>query len=294
MIDDPAVGQSTDRAAVDLELKRLELQAKRRELDEKPQNAFWSSPLFLSVVTAVVGLLVNSALENQRAGQTRNLERRKEEASLILKAVESPDSLQRAANLKFFLDAGFVSDSSGQIRKAIDRVLGAGAQTQLPSIAGAGRQPGTYAQGVVADRKVTLVVLSDGTDLLDPNVAKRVLQDTSVTGSYHFLVDTSGVRHALVPETNVAYTVGRVGGVNRRAVSVGILHKLGQPFPASQIDGIATLVGDLLCRYRLPADSVQSKVSLLRSHNQPEKRTDLEPYMARIRQQATRLREACP
>jgi GH24 family phage-related lysozyme (muramidase) len=57
------------------------------------------------------------AVEIEKSQATMDLERRKFESTLILKAVESKDEAERTRNLQFFLKAGFISDPEGKISR---------------------------------------------------------------------------------------------------------------------------------------------------------------------------------
>ncbi len=95
----------------------------------------------LAVLSAVVGGLIQSisssdieaerstaqlGVERLRAQATIDLETQKQlaaerleqaefETTLILKAIEAPNREDQIRNLKFFLNAGFISDSEGKI-----------------------------------------------------------------------------------------------------------------------------------------------------------------------------------
>ena len=61
------------------------------------------------------------ALEQQKQKAAERLDRVKFETTLILKATESPDRDEQVRNLKFFLNAGFITDPEGKIARIDER-----------------------------------------------------------------------------------------------------------------------------------------------------------------------------
>lgn len=77
----------------------------------------------LAVISAVIGGLIQAGttrdIEVLRANAADKLAKNKFETTLILKAIEAPSRETQIRNLKFFLKAGFISDTDGKIA-AID------------------------------------------------------------------------------------------------------------------------------------------------------------------------------
>jgi hypothetical protein len=74
----------------------------------------------------------NLELEKSKQLATEALERKKFETSLILDAIKTNNRLEAVTNLKFFVDAGFVTDTEGKIAKLSD--------ARLPSLTAASTQ----------------------------------------------------------------------------------------------------------------------------------------------------------
>jgi S1-C subfamily serine protease len=69
----------------------------------------------------------NIALEKQKQDAAERLDREKFETTLILKATEAASRQDQIRNLKFFLNAGFITDAEGKIAK-----MDEGAYPSLP------------------------------------------------------------------------------------------------------------------------------------------------------------------
>ena len=125
----------------DRELKRLEIEHLAGKGIRFTSAQATVAAAALAVLSAVVGGLIQSSstrdveanrsdaqfeIEKLRANATIQLEEQKQEAAerleraefettLILKAIEAPAREDQIKNLKFFLNAGFISDEDGKI-----------------------------------------------------------------------------------------------------------------------------------------------------------------------------------
>lgn len=79
------------------------------ETDSKRKKSKWESPIIITVATAVIGLIGTAAGAVLQGFHETNLSRQKFESSLIFKALEPSDALERANYLKFLIDAGLVN-----------------------------------------------------------------------------------------------------------------------------------------------------------------------------------------
>jgi len=104
-----------DRAKLDFEIKKVELEQLRSKRESK-----WTSPLMLTLVTGVIGIfasgianysqgraalsanLQKAQSDREKAQADQELERQKNEGNLILKAIDTQDPT-KAANLLVFL-----------------------------------------------------------------------------------------------------------------------------------------------------------------------------------------------
>jgi hypothetical protein len=129
---------STD---ADQELKSVQLAAARLDLRQKEFEAasrpgFLKSTLtnpaaigallsaFVAINIALFGFVtsrVQMNLEQAKAQNQLELERKKYESSLILAAVRTGNPDQAAENMKFLLDTGLVSDQQGRLHEYLSK-----------------------------------------------------------------------------------------------------------------------------------------------------------------------------
>lgn len=99
----------------ELELKKLEVQAKQRELT----TSKWLNPVAIGLFAAAIGLITNvvvSIINNQDAQQ---LERTREQSSLIVEATKTNGDVDAACrNLIFFEGLGLIEDENHVIAGA--------------------------------------------------------------------------------------------------------------------------------------------------------------------------------
>src|SRR4051794_39849690 len=114
----PESPAQADIEAEERKLRWMELAQKRRELAARRSRIrprdFISSPVFATAVAGVIGLFANALVGFLNSRWNRQLEQDKAEATLILRATEAPDSLQRVGNLGFYLAAGLLRDENGR------------------------------------------------------------------------------------------------------------------------------------------------------------------------------------
>src|ERR1700730_6925985 len=117
----------------DVEQKRLDLDRERLNLEREQwqgevalkkveqDRSRWASPLVIAIFTvaleglgdigiAFVNGLMQRASDTERAKETRELERSKSEALLVLEMIKTADPDKAPANLAFLADSGLLSD----------------------------------------------------------------------------------------------------------------------------------------------------------------------------------------
>ncbi len=142
MEDDALRGQGQfdlERAKLlqEKELREKELALKEKELDLQHQQSWlarWSTPATVAIVAGLIGYfgtLISSY-------QNRQLEREKQEGTLILEAIKTTGTAeekgkQTAANLIFLADAGLITSiSKGELEKLRVKAQGAGPSLPAP------------------------------------------------------------------------------------------------------------------------------------------------------------------
>jgi hypothetical protein len=97
---------------------------------KESKRAIWLNPVNVGILAALLGFIANLvaevnkahltvetlALEKAKAEVTAQIDKKKFESDMILKAVSVGDREQAIRNLKFFLEAGFISDANGRLR----------------------------------------------------------------------------------------------------------------------------------------------------------------------------------
>ncbi|MEO8548718.1 MAG: hypothetical protein ABI678_02045 [Kofleriaceae bacterium] len=136
MAEDPAdVGQARlaldrERHAIDIELRRAELELKRTVEHRRG----WRDPLILAILAASIGLIGNGIVTLVNASTQRSLEDQRDEAARILQSLSIADREQVKKNLQFLVDAGLVVRNAPRLTAYL-RTQGLG---EGPSIAAAG------------------------------------------------------------------------------------------------------------------------------------------------------------
>lgn len=141
------------RFTEEIRLKNKELELREREivLQEKQVEAtqkgkgVWSqvfSPVGVAVIVGLLGLigtavsgLINAKTERDKQQASQLLEKQKQEANLILKMTDIPDEKQRALNLLFYAQGGYLHFSDDYTTYLRDRAgLKQGEKVPPPSI----------------------------------------------------------------------------------------------------------------------------------------------------------------
>lgn len=88
---------------------------------ETSSPPFWHSPLVLAIVGSAGTLCVAIFSNAYQLYGARDLEQRKLESSLILKAFEPQDEAERKKTLIFLVAAGLIHDNDGRIQKLAEQ-----------------------------------------------------------------------------------------------------------------------------------------------------------------------------
>lgn len=112
-----------EKERLDFEKEKFNLEFKLREreiaLKEKESERSKITHSQVAILVAVFGIL-GTAIGAYIQGHTdEKLERLKFESDVILKAATSDNNEKNKKNLKFLLDAGFINDQNGSIRKLV-------------------------------------------------------------------------------------------------------------------------------------------------------------------------------
>ena len=267
----------------ELRLRQAELDFEREKWLEEGKRAshFHASPMVLTVAAAVLGLL-GTAVGAYLQGRTNSaLERQKFESALIGKAFESGDRDQAAKYLTFLAQTGLVTDEV-----LSRRLMTLAATPESIPVLRPERGVAELSSGVPdKPRHISKLVLSD-MQALSTLETIRFLQDTVVSASYHYMLDTSGVAIPVVPEQRIAFHTARH---NAQTISIGIAHisrgmtrQMGRsfvPYTSAQIATLQRLVRDIARRYRIQPDSIVAKSQL-----DPTKYSDAVELLPSLRQ----------
>ena len=118
--------------AAEIRLREAELAFKREEFaawleQQKREKRSSVSPLVLAIVAATAGIagsIVGAMTQLLTEERKFALEMKKFQTSLIFEAVKTGNTESAATNLKFLLDAGFLEDKNGSLRKTIISLSG--------------------------------------------------------------------------------------------------------------------------------------------------------------------------
>ena len=91
----------------------------------KPEPSIFKNTLFLSVAAAVVGLVAHTAGDFGTKWMQSDDENRRQQESLIQKAMEHEDPMRVIAKLKLLNEAGLIPDYSKSVKKLTDDDRGA-------------------------------------------------------------------------------------------------------------------------------------------------------------------------
>jgi hypothetical protein len=133
----PAEQGSADR---DLEREKLDWEIERQKQDfvlrerelswkiQEARRATWTSPLFLALVAAVIGLFGNAIvtiiqgingvrLKESETAQNLRLEKEKLTSNLILESIKTGNPASAATNLLFLAKIGLISEDTDKLAK---------------------------------------------------------------------------------------------------------------------------------------------------------------------------------
>ena len=113
---------------VQLEAAKCDLELKRRELQKRPM--FWKAVLTSPVLIAAV---ITGGITWVTANLTAKNATAQRESNLIIDAIRTGDHRQAGDNLKFLVEAGLISDSSGRLRSYLDKREPGMGQQVLPA-----------------------------------------------------------------------------------------------------------------------------------------------------------------
>ena len=80
-----------------------------------------SGPIIVGIVAALIGFMGNVIATYFQGRNSLEIERQKQQGSLIIEAIKTGNPDSAATNLKFLLEAGLINDPSGQLRRYISR-----------------------------------------------------------------------------------------------------------------------------------------------------------------------------
>jgi hypothetical protein len=112
----------------EFQIKEKELALKEKELLSSKHKISHTTLAFGGAVLSLLGIVLGAILQGyftQRVEKTRSesslkLEKQKFASEIVLRVATSDSIAQNKKNLKFMIDAGFLSDDDGKIRKIID------------------------------------------------------------------------------------------------------------------------------------------------------------------------------
>jgi hypothetical protein len=110
------------------DFREREIKLKERELglkEAETRPSIFKNTLFLSVAAAVVGLVAHTAGDFGTKWMQSDDENRRQQESLIQKAIEHEDPMRVIAKLKLLNEAGLIPDYSKSVKKLTDDDRGA-------------------------------------------------------------------------------------------------------------------------------------------------------------------------
>lgn len=161
---------------------RREIELREREIVLKEREArpsIFKNALFLSAAAAVVGLIAHTAGDFGTKWMQSDDDSRRQQASLIQKAIEHEDPMRVIAKLKLLNEAGLVPDFSKSVKKLVDDDRGA-QYFALPPDSGRQYQAALIQKAVEADdltRIMKKLQLLDDADLIPDYSQSAKLRD---------------------------------------------------------------------------------------------------------------------
>lgn len=289
----PTTPPPAGETAADRELRLKEaaflLEWEKLQDSRKSGRQLWSSPVLLTVVGALLGLIATGVANLLETRSAASLERQKFESGLIGKAFETGDQEQAAKYLSFLATTRVIRDE-----ELNERLAALATRPGDIPVFDAGRGAlELNARRSTTPREVTELIITDA-QVPSALMAIAALQSRGRTGgSYHYLVDSSGVVVPLIPEEwEALHTTGR----NANSISIGLAHVsrgVRMPWPyvpysPRQIAAVTRLVADVAARHRIPPERIIPK-----SQIDPSKASDVPQILPQLREAAVaRAREA--
>jgi hypothetical protein len=103
----------------ELAIKEAEIKARQADAD----RSWFANPIFVAIGAALMAALGNALVAYLNGASTRDLEERKAEQVRILEMIKTTDTEKAAANLRFLVDAGLITDERrrAELRAYLDR-----------------------------------------------------------------------------------------------------------------------------------------------------------------------------
>jgi hypothetical protein len=115
MVDKPSLELETQIKEQELRLKKAEAQAKERDLTASK----WLNPVVIGLFVAAVGLIGNVIVTTINSRNAQELERSRNQSTLILEAIKTNgDTIAACRNLIFFESLGLLEDTNHIISQA--------------------------------------------------------------------------------------------------------------------------------------------------------------------------------
>jgi hypothetical protein len=156
------------KARRDEKLRIAELRIRRLELkNRRGRTGELFSPLGVAAIAGLIGIIgslvsgvQNRNIESEKQAATEKLERQKEQADLILKLAEQPDVKQRALNLLFFSEGGYLTlpAAYGDYLRGVAG-LKAGDTVPAPSLTSYVQVPARHSTGLTRATQETMIEL---------------------------------------------------------------------------------------------------------------------------------------
>jgi hypothetical protein len=238
----------------------------------------WRNPLVVAIFAATIAAAGNAVIAFSNGVLQRHLEAQKAESARILEMIKTDGDADKAAeNLDFLIQSGLVDDINRlqKLRAFLNsREPGSGPSTSAGSaVLSMSTLPDEFNCRMPSEpREVTEIILTD-TDTL--SVAEEVRNLRMLRGSYHYLIDESGLIYSLVPEDCIAFHAFQR---NAASVGIGILHKLGTEYSVAQLEALKKLLSEIAGRHGI------SPTKLLSIKNvRPERSVDISAHMTDLR-----------
>lgn len=104
------------KTELEIKIKELELKEKKSQLNSKNKI---SQSILIAVIAGVIGIIGNIANTIIQKNKELELERKKLNSSLILKAIETNNPAKSIENLKFLLELNLISDEDNSLKNML-------------------------------------------------------------------------------------------------------------------------------------------------------------------------------